>query len=118
MPRDLFLRLVEESQPFARWVMDQLNERLGQFIALLARDRLTSHDARVATTLAWLFNPYLYPGMSSDIPITQEEVAHLAGSTRQRTNAALRRLAKANLVKIGYGHVVVLDLEALRNFNS
>jgi CRP/FNR family transcriptional regulator, cyclic AMP receptor protein len=118
MPGDLFLWLVDNSQPFARWLMHQLNERLGQFIALLAIDRLTSYEARVARTLAWLFNPYLYPGMPLDIPISQEEIAHLAGLSRQRTNVALRILAEANLVKIGYGHVIVLDLESLRDFNG
>jgi CRP/FNR family transcriptional regulator, cyclic AMP receptor protein len=118
MPAALFLWLIDDSHPFAKWVMRQLNERLGQFIALLATDRMTSNNMRVARTLSWMFNPYLYPGMPLDIPITQEEIAHLAGTTRQRTNAALKRLAAANLVRVGYGRVVVLDIDGLRNFSD
>jgi len=114
----LFLWLVDNSPPFTKWLMHQLNERLGQFIALLANDRLSSNNMRIARTLAWMFNPYLYPGMPLDIPISQDEIADLAGASRQRTNAALHRLAKANLVKIGYGHVVVVDIEGLRNFTD
>lgn len=118
MPAETFLWLVDNSPSFSKWLLHQLNERLGQFIALFASDRQGSGVVRVARTLAWLFNPYLYPGMPSDIPVTQEEIAHLAGISRPRTNAALHRLAEANLVRVGYGHVVVVDIEGLRSFND
>jgi CRP/FNR family transcriptional regulator, cyclic AMP receptor protein len=118
MPREQFLWLVETSGPFARWLLHQFNERLAQFVAALANDRSSSNDSRVARTLAWMFNPYLYPGMDRDIAITQEEIAHLAGVSRARTNEALHRLANANLVQIGYGRVTVVDIEGLRNFGS
>ena len=42
--------------------MQQLNERLGQFIAAREIDRLSDPDARVARSLAALFHPVLYPG--------------------------------------------------------
>jgi len=116
MPRTLFLHLVDSSPPFSHWLLMQLNERLSQFIALLANDRASSSTARIARTLAWMFNPYLYPGMSSDIPITQEEIAHLGSLSRSRTNEALGRLESAGLIKIGYGHVSVLQVEGLRSF--
>ncbi|HWZ71091.1 MAG TPA: Crp/Fnr family transcriptional regulator [Casimicrobiaceae bacterium] len=118
MPRKVFLSLVESSPPFAQWLLFQLNERLSQFIALLANDRTSSTDVRIARTLAWMFNPYLYPGMARDIPITQDEIAHLANVSRSRTNEALHRLASANLVQIGYGHVTVVDIEGLREFDG
>jgi CRP/FNR family cyclic AMP-dependent transcriptional regulator len=118
VPADLFLWLVENSPPFAKWIMFQLNERLGQFIALLANNRLASNNERIARTLAWMFNPYLYPGMPYDIPVSQEEIGELAGASRQRTNAALHRLAELNLLKIGYGHVTVVDIEGLRDFRD
>jgi CRP/FNR family cyclic AMP-dependent transcriptional regulator len=118
MPRDVFFSLVERSPSFTRWLLLQLNERLSQFIALLTIDRTSSNDVRVARTLAWMFNPYLYPDMSRDIPITQDEIAHLASLSRPRTNEALRRLAAARLIEVGYGHVKVIDIEGLRRFEG
>lgn len=118
VPASVFHWLVETSPPFAKWVMLQLNERLGQFIALLSSDRLRSSDVRIARTLGWLFNPYLYPGMPLDIPITQEEIAHLSGASRPRANAALHRLAEQGLLRVGYRHVVVIDVGRLREFDG
>jgi CRP/FNR family cyclic AMP-dependent transcriptional regulator len=119
MPRRVFLSLCAECPEFTQWLLLQLNERLSQFIALLANDRTSSStDVRVARALAWMFNPYLYPGMSSDIPITQEEIAHLASVSRARTNEALHRLEALDLIKIGYAHVEVLDIDRLRNFGD
>ena len=42
--------------------MNQLNERLGQFIAAREIDRMSDPDVRVARSLAALFHPVLYPG--------------------------------------------------------
>jgi CRP/FNR family cyclic AMP-dependent transcriptional regulator len=118
MPRGVFLGLVNDSPQFARWVLFQLNERLSQFVALLANDRVSSNGARVARTIAWMFNPYLYPGMAVDIPITQHEIAHLASLSRARTHEALHQLESRKLIRIGYGHVTVLDIEGLRTFDD
>jgi CRP/FNR family cyclic AMP-dependent transcriptional regulator len=116
LPREVFLSLVNDSPSFTRWLLHHVNERLSQFVALLVNHRMSSNDARIAHTLAWLFNPQLYPGMPRDLPITQDEIARLAGFSRSRTNEALRRLAAARLIRIGYGHVTLLNIEALRNY--
>ena len=118
IPRATFMWLVDVSLSFNRWLLNQLNERLSQFIALLADDRLRNNDARIASTMAWMFNPYLYPKMTRVIPISQEEIAHLAGVSRPRTNEALHRLENAKLIHVGYAHVTVLDIEGLRNFEG
>jgi CRP-like cAMP-binding protein len=51
LPIEVFHRLLERSIPFNRYVMNQLNERLGQFIAAREIDRMTEPDARVARSL-------------------------------------------------------------------
>jgi CRP-like cAMP-binding protein len=116
MPKETFSSLIDVSPEFSRWLLQQLNERLSQFIALLANDRASSPDARVARTLAWMFNPYLYPAMMTNIPLKQEEIAHLASLSRARTNTALRELEMAGLIEVGYGHVKVLNLAGLRSY--
>ena len=72
--------------------MQQLNERLGQFIAAREIDRLNDPDARVARSLAALFHPVLYPGVGTLLRITQQELGYLVGLSRQRVNEALHAL--------------------------
>lgn len=48
LPIDTFHWLLDHSLGFNRFVMQQLNERLGQFIAAREIERLGSPDARVA----------------------------------------------------------------------
>lgn len=111
---DTFEWLLERSIPFNRYVMNQLNERLGQFIAAREIDRLDDPDTRVARNLAALFHPVLYPGVGTLLRITQQELGYLVGLSRQRVNEALRSLQAEGLIAIEYGGVRVLDLPALR----
>ena len=90
--------------------MNQLNERLGQFIAAREIDRLTDPDARVARSLAALFHPVLYPGVGDLLRITQQELGYLVGLSRQRVNEALHALQARGLIRIEYGGLRVLDL--------
>ena len=118
MPRATFMALLDESVAFNRFLLIQLNERLGQFIGLVEHDRLLGPDARLARGLAALFNPHLYPGSRSTLPISQEELGQLVGLSRQRVNQALQVLEHRGLVRIDYGAVTVLDLPGLREFED
>ncbi len=115
IPVDSFHWLLDHSIGFNRFVMNQLNERLGQFIAAREIDRMSDPDSRVARNLAALFNPVLYPGVGQVLRITQQELAYLVGLSRQRVNEALAALQAAGLIRVEYGGVRVLDLAALRN---
>ena len=95
--------------------MNQINERLGQFIAAREIDRMNNPDARVARSLAALFNPVLYPGVGELLRITQQELAYLVGLSRQRVNEALNALQAQSVIRVEYGGLRVLDLGALRS---
>jgi len=112
---DTFHWLLDHSIAFNRFIMNQLNERLGQFIAAREIDRMTNPDIRVARSLATLFNPVLYPGVGQVLRITQQELAYLVGLSRQRVNEALTALAAQGVIRVEYGGVRVLDLGALRS---
>ncbi|MCZ2103875.1 MAG: Crp/Fnr family transcriptional regulator [Comamonadaceae bacterium] len=116
LPIDTFHWLLDHSIGFNRFVMDQLNERLGQFIAAREIDRLHDPDARVALSLAALFNPVLYPGVRDVLRITQQELAYLVGLSRQRVNEALASLQERGVIRVEYGGVRVLDVCALRSY--
>jgi CRP-like cAMP-binding protein len=111
---DTFHWLLDHSIGFNRFVMNQLNERLGQFIAAREIDRMTNPNIRVARSLAALFNPVLYPGLGSVLRITQQELAYLVGLSRQRVNEALTTLTQQGALQVEYGGLRVIDLQALR----
>ena len=116
MPRSTFEWLLGSSIEFNRFLLMQLNERLGQFIAMVEYERLLETDARVARSLASLFNPVLYPEQASEVQLSQEEVGYLTGVSRQRANQALQVLEKAGLIKVEYGRIRILDLDGLRSY--
>jgi CRP/FNR family transcriptional regulator, cyclic AMP receptor protein len=118
MPRSTFLWLFENSTGFNRFLVRQLNERLGQFIATTEYDRMLGPKARVARNLSWLFNPVLYPGTRDEIEINQEELALLAGLSRPVVNRSLRELEDEGLVVVAHNRITVLSLAALQSYEA
>jgi CRP-like cAMP-binding protein len=118
MPSGTFNWLLETSLPFTRFLLMQLNERLGQFIGMVENDRLLDIDTRVARCLAGLFNAHLYPGLEKLVQISQEEIGLLSGASRQRANQALQVLERQGLLRLDYGGIRILDLEGLRRFEA
>ncbi|MBA5685837.1 Crp/Fnr family transcriptional regulator [Rugamonas apoptosis] len=118
MPAATFHWLLENSLPFTRFLLIQLNERLGQFIGMVENDRLLNVDTRVARCLASMFNSHLYPGLEPLVQISQEELGFLSGASRQRANQALQLLEKQGLLSIDYCGIRILDLEGLRRFEA
>ncbi len=107
------VRLVESCN-----LIDQLNARLAQFVIRLEHFRSFVPDRHVAHCLAELFNSELYPGTATTLQISQEEIAFLAGVSRQLVNRTLGRLEEAQLLQLSYGSIRILDIEALRAFAS
>jgi CRP-like cAMP-binding protein len=118
MKRETFHWLLNHSIPFNHAIIEQINERLGQFIGLLESERLHDTDTRVARSLSVMFNPVLYPGQNTRLNISQEEIGHLAGVSRQRVNRSLKLLEDAGFLRIEYGGIAILDLDGLRRFGG
>lgn len=119
MPRATFHWLRTNSIPFNHFLLDQLNERLAYFIGMLENERSHGPDARVAHCLASLFNPQLSPGTERTLHLSQEEIGHLCGLSRQRVNHALQVLEKCQLLRVehvGHAGITVTDLAGLRSF--
>ena len=114
LPLETFHWLLDHSIGFNRFVMNQLNERLAQFILAIEADRTPVPEQRVARNLAALVNPVLFPGVGEVLRITQQELAYLVGLSRQRVNEALQALAEQGVLSIEYGGLRILDLGALR----
>ncbi|MDB5875909.1 MAG: Crp/Fnr family transcriptional regulator [Ramlibacter sp.] len=118
MDRATFFWLFENSVGFNRFLVGQLNERLGQFIGLLEYGRTLDATARLARSIASLFNPILYPDLTRHLEITQEEIGALSGMSRQNANQCLRRLEKEGLLRLEYGGVTIVELDRLRHYGE
>jgi CRP/FNR family transcriptional regulator, cyclic AMP receptor protein len=118
MDRATFFWLYENSTAFNRFLVVQLNERLGQFIGLVEYGRTLDARARVARSIASLFNPILNPDLTSHLEITQEEIGALSGISRQNANQCLKRLEKEGLLRLDYGGVTIIDLARLRSYGE
>ncbi len=118
MSRTTFLWLFEHSVAFNRFLVRQLNERLGQFIAVVEYDRTLEASERVARNIAWLFNPVLFPGGGTHLEISQEELGLLCGISRQATNKSLQVLESKGLVRLERNGITVLDLERLGRYGE
>jgi CRP/FNR family transcriptional regulator, cyclic AMP receptor protein len=118
MPEVTFFWLLDTSIPFNRFILTQLNERLGQFVGAFEHDRLHQPEVRVAHTIANMLHPQLYPSREGRIEISNEELGHLVGASRQRISQALQVLEKSGLIKMQYRMITVLDIDGLRGFGS
>src|SRR6516165_3037500 len=118
MDQSTFFSLYENSVGFNRFLVTQLNERLGQFIAFVEYGRTLDATGRLARSIASLFNPILYPDTNRYLEITQEEIGALSGISRQNANQCLKRLEKQGLLRLEYGGVTIIDLERLRSYGE
>ncbi|WP_156885846.1 Crp/Fnr family transcriptional regulator [Massilia niastensis] len=118
VPATTFHWLLGTSFPFNRFLIDQLNARLAQFVIRLEHFRSSTPERHVAHCLAELFNTQLYPGTATRLQISQEEVAFLAGVSRQLVCRTLHRLEEAGVLQSSYGSLRILDIQALRAFAS
>ena len=120
MPIETFHWLLDNSIAFNRFLLDQFNHRMGQFIGRIESDRLFNADIRVARCIAELVRMpnYADDNYNRQLNITQEEIGYLARVSRQRTNGALKRLAEAGLIELQYRSVLINDLVALETLEE
>lgn len=79
--------------------------------AVTAMNELAVHSGeyRLAATLLRLL-----PAAPAELRVSQEDLADLAGMSRQRVNRLLRRFEGEGLVALGYAHIAVRDEGGLR----
>lgn len=71
-------------------------------------------DERVARRLVELAEIYRSGAARVVVPITQDDLAGMAGTTRPTANLVLGKLADAGAVRLERGRIEVTDLESLR----
>jgi CRP-like cAMP-binding protein len=115
IPAETFFHLRETEPTFSDFLLKQVNERMLWFMGNFAAYHLLDTNGNVARALAGLFHPWLHPRSDPHLRVSQEEIANLSGLSRQRCNGALRELADEGLIEIGYGGIIVVDVDGLRS---
>jgi CRP-like cAMP-binding protein len=80
----------------------RLSERLTEALCLEARTR----GLRRLLDLDGVFD-------SGPVPVTQEEISTMAGTTRPTVNRVMQDLAQAGIIELGRGRFIVVDSTAL-----
>lgn len=113
LPLETFHWLHQTQLTFNHFLLQQINERLHWFMGDFTAHRLLDADHQVARALSGLFHRLFHPRRDKHLQISQEEIANLAGVSRQRCNSALTRLKEAGYIRVEYGGVTVFDLNGL-----
>jgi CRP-like cAMP-binding protein len=108
-----FHRLCEIHPQIELLVGSLMAARIRKLSADLLEARYVDLDRRLCGSLVELAEIYSDGGEAPMIPLTQEQLADIAGGTRPSVNQVLQRLASDGIVEIGRGRVTVLDREAL-----
>ena len=108
LSRAIFDELMATCLPFNHFLVAHLNKRLGQAMTIIEAGRLRSPEERVALYLSRVF----WQGRRR-LVLSQEELGHLVGLSRQTVNRALKSMEQQGLVSLALGRVTMLDEQAL-----
>ena len=110
--------LLDTSVPFNRFLLNQLNARLAQFVERCEHLRLHDADHHVVHCLVEMVDPRLYPRIADNITLSQEELARLAGVSRSVVSRVLQRLERRGLLRVDYRSIKLLDPPGLRSYSD
>lgn len=109
LPLAWFQRLHAPSLPFTHFLIERLNHRLGQAMTAIEAARLCSPPQRVAQVLLM----FCGAGVQR-LTLTQEDLGHLAGLSRQTINRVLKTFEARGWVRLEFSRVEVGDRAALQ----
>jgi len=118
LPISTFEWLLDSSIAFNRFLLDQLNARLAQFVERCEHLRLHDAEHHVVHCLTEMVDPRLCPYTEDSIAVSQEGLAHLAGVSRSIVNRVLHKLERQGLVRVDYRSIKLLDPNGLRRFSE
>jgi CRP-like cAMP-binding protein len=104
-----------ESHPSVRVAASQLlAERVERLTKHLVEALYVSVDRRVARRIWTLANMHGGPVRGTELPLTQQDIADLAGATRPTVNQSLKKLEAQGAVALFRGGVRIADEALLR----
>lgn len=116
VPRDKFHALLDAQPNLYRHFIRQVCKRYRSALRMLEASLIRSLPERLAIRLLDLatgYSEYRVGAGGVTLSVSQEELALLAGATRQRINQELKLWEKAGWVSLGYGSITIHDCGAL-----
>jgi CRP-like cAMP-binding protein len=109
--RDQFVDLRQRYPSIDAFLVNLLAEEVGRLSGLLVEALYMPVDVRVIRRLIALTRMYAAggDGAGTEIPLTQEDLASLAGTSRATVNRVLGEAEKAGTVEVRRGRITVLD---------
>ena len=111
--RDDFVQLEREHPGVKDVLLQLLAEQLRRASDRIVEAHYVDADTRVRRRLVELADAYRSADGEAVVPLTQEDVAAMAGTSRATVNRVLRDEQQQGAVELGRGRVIVLDREAL-----
>jgi CRP-like cAMP-binding protein len=109
LPLHHFQQLYRSSLPFAHFLIERLNLRLGQAMTAIESGRLRSPEERVAQYLMMFWHAGL-----RRILLSQEDLGHLAGLSRQTINRVLKQFEAQGWISLKFSRIELCQPEALQ----
>ena len=101
-------RLRAQHREIDAFLVELLGQRVAELTDRLVEALYTPAPRRVRLMLDGLAERYREPSGRATIPLTQDDLAGLAGTSRLTVNRVLHELQRAGQVEIGRGRVTVL----------
>lgn len=108
-----FEQLRREQPSVERFLVEALAAQVRRLSTQLLEALYLPVEVRVVRRLVALAELYASESPTIDVPLRQEELASLAGSTRSTTNRVLQQLVDDEIIRLGRGRIVILDCAAL-----
>ncbi len=114
--QDDFMRLYETYPEISRSLNVMLCNRLRLVTTLMEDASLLNLQQRLARTLIRLAISIstINENHQIEIDISQEELAHMLGASRQSISKELQILSKEDLVEINYGRISIINPQEIR----
>lgn len=111
--RDDFFRLCDAQPAVERVMVSVLAARVDRLSNHLMDALYRSVDERIARRLLEVVRMYAEAGDGMVLPLTQQDIASLAGTTRPTANIVLNELQDQGVVSLSRGRIVIRDLRKL-----
>ena len=112
--RDDFARLQVEHPGVKDVLLRLLAQQLARASDRLVEAHYTDAESRVRRRLCELSEHYATGEGEAVVPLTQEDLADMAGTSRATVNRVLRDEERRDIVELARGRIRVCDLEGLR----
>jgi CRP-like cAMP-binding protein len=111
--RDQLQNLRSEYPTIDRFLLDAMAKEIRRMSSLLSDALYVPVEKRVLRRLLEVADTYGDDRPAEVVPLTQEDLASLAGTTRSSANRALRTVEEAGLIAMSRGEIRLLDPDGL-----